>query len=260
MPFCETRGDPDRSLHDHMESEMDKSKDGFDGKLEELRGLVGSRGIPVFGVADLEQHPLGIRYVPPDAVEDLSTGIVLGYRISDRVIESLVDHPTPTYRYHYRQANLFLDSGASAVVTWLQEQGYSAFPVPSSQIIDWKENKGHVWHVAVACLSGAAWWGRNNLAVTEAYGSRVRYATVLTDMPLPAGSPQSRDCGDCYDCVSACPVGAIGSSPEEFDLERCHERLKRFSKELSLGVKICGLCIKACAGSQSWRPRTEKIE
>ncbi len=75
---------------------MDKSKDGFDEKLEELRGLVGSRGIPVFGVADLERHPLTIRYVPPDAAEGLGRGIVLGYRISDRVIESLVDHPTST--------------------------------------------------------------------------------------------------------------------------------------------------------------------
>lgn len=211
--------------------------------------------MPVFGVADLETNPLEIRYVPAEAVEGLSRGVVLGYRVSDRVIESLIDRPTTTYRYHYRQANLFLDAAASAVVSWLQERGYGAFPVPSSQIVDWQENKGHVWHVAVACLSGAAWWGRNNLAVTGAYGSRVRYATVLTDMPLPVGARRPSGCGDCYECVSACPVGAIGDSPEEFDLEKCHAQLRKFSKELSLGVKICGLCVKACAGESSWRPK-----
>ncbi len=223
--------------------------------LAELKGLVESRGVPVFGVADLSGGRLEVRYVPPGVVSDLTRAIVLGYRVSDRVIESLVDRPTSTYRYHYRQANLFLDSAASAVVTWLQERGYGAFPVPSSQIVDWKENKGHIWHVAAACLSGVAWWGRNNLAVTEAYGARVRYATVLTDMPLPCGSPAERDCGKCYKCMDACPVGAIGKTPEEFDLERCHNLLKKFSKELSLGVKICGLCVKACVGAKSWRPK-----
>lgn len=222
---------------------------------EELECLVKSRGIPVFGVADLAKYTTAVRYVPPEVVADLNRGIVLGYRVSDRVIETLVDRPTSTYRYHYRQANLYLDSAATAVVSWLQGKGYSAFPVPSSQIIDWEENKGHVWHVAVACLSGAAWWGRNNLAVTEAYGARVRYATVLTDMPLPAGAPLTRDCGDCFACVEACPVGAIRNSPEEFDLESCHDMLKKFSKGLSLGVKICGLCVKACRGKESWRPK-----
>ena len=226
-------------------------------ELDGLKGLVGSRGISVFGVADLSSHPLEVRYVPAAVAAGLNRGIVLGYRMSDMVIESLIDRPTSTYRYHYRQANLYLDSAASAVVAWLQEKGYGAFPVPSSQIVDWRENKGHVWHVAVACLSGAAWWGRNNLAVTEAYGARVRYATVLTDMPLPAGAALRRDCGDCRECIRACPVGAIGNSPEEFDLEKCHTLLKKFSKELSLGVRICGLCVKACAGRRSWRPTTQ---
>jgi epoxyqueuosine reductase QueG len=238
---------------------MTQSPDiALDEAAVELESFVKERGIPVFGIADLTEYPTEVRYVPKEAVSGLNRGIVLGYRVSDRVIESLDDGPTSTYRYHYRQANLYLDSAATAVVSWLQERGYSAFPIPSSQIIDWRENKGHVWHVAVACLSGVAWWGRNNLAVTEAYGSRVRYATVLTDMPLPAGSPSTRDCGDCFDCVGSCPVGAIRNSPEEFDLETCHDLLKKFSKGLSLGVKICGLCIKACRGSESWRPDPPK--
>jgi len=228
------------------------------GPLAELRSLVAGRGISVFGVADLSRYSPAPRYVPAEVVSDLTRGIVLGCRVSDRVIESLVDRPTPTYRYHYRQVNAFLDSAATAVVVWLQERGYSAFPVPSSQIVDWRENKGHVWHVAVACLSGAAWWGRNNLAVTEGYGARVRYATVLTDMPLPAGDRRAGGCGDCFECVKACPVGAIHDSPQEFDLLRCHSLLKKFSRELSLGVQICGLCVKACRGSKSWRPESAK--
>jgi len=226
------------------------------GAFVELEELVARLGISVFGVADLSGYAPTPRYVPQEVVGDLSKGVVLGCRLSDRVMESLVDGPTPTYRYHYRQVNSFLDSAATAVTVWIQGRGYSAFPVPSSQILDWRENKGHIWHVAVACLAGVAWWGRNNLAVTENFGARVRYATVLTDMPLPAGRRMQSRCGDCYECVEACPVEAIHESPEDFELLRCQTLLRKFSKELGLGVQICGLCVKACRGRLSWRPRS----
>lgn len=220
----------------------------------ELESLVKSRGMASFGVADISDSSIEVRFVPKVAVSDLNRAISMGCRLSDRVMESLVDCPTPTYRYHYRQINQLLDSAAGAAVEWIQNRGYSAFPVPSSQILDWKENKGHLWHVAIACRAGVAWWGRNNLAVSPLYGARVRYVTVLTDMPLPSSPRIDRDCGECVDCISACPAEAIGHYPEEFDVDKCNALLGKFSKELSLGVKICGLCVKACRGDKTWRP------
>lgn len=225
------------------------------GALDELQSLVESRGMASFGVADISDPPIEVRFVPKEAVSGLNRAISMGCRISDPVIETLEDRPTPTYRYHYRQINQLLDSSAAAATTWIQGKGYGAFPIPSSQILDWERNKGHVWHVAIACRAGVAWWGRNNLAVSPLYGARVRYVTVLTDMPLPPSPRLERDCGECVECIAACPVGAIGHHPEEFDVEKCNALLSKFSKELSLGVKICGLCVKACRGEKNWRPK-----
>jgi epoxyqueuosine reductase len=221
----------------------------------ELERLVKSRGIASFGVADISDSSIEVRFVPKESVCGLDRAISMGCRLSDRVMESLVDRPTPTYRYHYRQINQLLDSAASAAVAWIQDRGYGAFPIPSSQILDWQENKGHLWHVAVACKAGVAFWGRNNLAVSPLYGARVRYVTVVTDMPLPVTPRLELDCGECVECIGACPAGAIGHYPEEFDVAKCNTLLSRFSKELSLGVKICGLCVKACRGEKNRRPR-----
>jgi epoxyqueuosine reductase len=181
-------------------------------------------------------------------LEGLTTGLSFGYKLSDVVIEGIVDSPTRTYQYHYRQVNILLDQIGLRISGYLEEAGHRAFPVPSSQIVDWGRFSGHVSHKAVARLAGLGWIGRNNLLVNPDHGSRVRYGSVLTDLPLPHDGPITESCGRCRRCISACPGGAIGETPADFDLAKCVETMDRLRKPGNIGSRICGLCVRACPG------------
>jgi epoxyqueuosine reductase QueG len=147
--------------------------------------------------------------------------------------------------------NLLLDRIGLKIASYLQERGHRVFPVPSSQIVDWENNLGHISHRAVAQHAGLGWRGRNNLLVNPTYGSRVRYSTVLTDLVLPYDSPLDETCDPCMRCVKSCPGGAIGKTPEDFDLSLCIETIGQVTRPKNIGSKICGICVKACAGKQT---------
>jgi epoxyqueuosine reductase QueG len=121
-------------------------------------------------------------------------------------------------------------------------------PIPASQIVDWKTQRGHLSHKHVARAAGLGWIGRNNLLVNEKYGSRIRLVTILTNLPLISDTPSLKDCGTCRRCLSVCPAGAIAEQQEDFDHLRCYEQLKAFTKTLHFSHHICGVCVKACRG------------
>jgi epoxyqueuosine reductase QueG len=202
-------------------------------------------GAVLFGVAALGEVSDESGEVP---LSGLTTGIVFAYRLSDVVLEGITDHPTRTYQYHYRQVNLLLDQIGLRICAYIQGSGSRAFPVPSSQIVDWDTLKGHVSHRAIGRLAGLGWIGKNNLLVNRRYGARLRYATVLTDLNLPADEPIDDGCGGCKRCAVACPGGAIGDSVLEFDLDKCIKTIDTIRKKPNIGSHICGICIKACAG------------
>jgi len=176
----------------------------------------------------------------------LAYAVCIGCRLSDYIIDSLVDGPSRLYAYHYRVVNRELDAMALRVANAIQRMGYEACPIPSSQVIDWDRNVGHASHRWAAYHAGLGWYGRNNLIVSPQYGARVRYVTVFTDMPLPTGESLTQDCGDCRACIEVCPARAISERREDFDLAKCLEQLRFYRNNWNIGHHICGLCIKAC--------------
>ncbi len=182
--------------------------------------------------------------------ESLDSALVIGIRLSQPALDTVKVAPTWTYYHHYRMVNLALDQAALAISGACRRSGFSAFPVPASQILDWNHLRGHLSHRAMGEMAGLGWRGRNNLLVHPRFGSMVRYATVLTDMPLPDRSAEEdiTGCGECNECVTACPVGAIHENAESFELDRCTAQLRRFSREEKLNTMICGLCVRVCRG------------
>lgn len=214
-----------------------------------IESVVRGAGAVLFGVADLAHGNLEALSQAGDvSLAGLTTGISYGWRLSDIVVDGIGAYPTRSYQYHYRQVNQMLDHIGLRVAALIQEAGKRVFPVPSSQILDWNAYRGHISHKAVARLAGLGWIGKSNLLVNPVYGSRVRYATVLTDLSLPFGRAMEGTCGACVRCVTACPGGAIGDDPAAFDLEKCVETIDRLRRQENIGSKICGICVRACPG------------
>jgi epoxyqueuosine reductase QueG len=80
--------------------------------------------------------------------------------------------------------------------------------------------------------------------VNAVHGARVRYATVLTDVPLLPDAPCDGSCGECRNCIDTCPAQAI--SEEGYDKQQCLNKLKSFASARGIGQYICGVCVKAC--------------
>lgn len=214
---------------------------------ETIEDIARSGGALLFGVASLS----GVEDAAGEVrLAGLGTGISFGYRLSDVVLDGIEDHPTRTYQYHYRQVNILLDQIGLRIAGYLQEAGHRAFPVPSSQVVDWARFTGHVSHKAVARLAGLGWIGRNNLLVNPDCGSRVRFASVLTDLVMPHDRPVEMSCEGCRRCIRACPGGAIGEGPSDFDLAKCIETMDGLRKPANIGSRICGICVRACTGTR----------
>ena len=107
-------------------------------------------------------------------------------------------------------------------------------------------------HKSVAVLAGLGFVGKSGLFLSTQYGSKVRLATILTDMPLQSELPVIENgCGDCQACQKACPAGAIfGTLPttdgeRNFDPEKCSRYMKEHFQDIGRG-SVCGVCIKVC--------------
>lgn len=215
---------------------------------QQLKTFALSQGICLFGVADVTSIQDSFHIELQESIAELKRGISMAVRLSDAVLENIVDRPTLLYKHHYREANELLDTVAFRVASMVQEMGHRAMAMAASQTIDWRRQMGHLSHKKVAALAGLGWLGRHNLVVNQCHGARIRLVTVLTDLPLVVDQPVEENCGDCRDCLSVCPAGAIRDRQDDFDHQACYEKLQFFAKKENIGYYICGVCQKACGG------------
>ncbi|MBQ8374727.1 MAG: epoxyqueuosine reductase [Clostridia bacterium] len=191
--------------------------------------------------------------VSPIEDEKMRYAFSIAVKLSDAVLKEIDGAPTFSYFQHYRTANALLDQIAFRLANKIEENGFSAFPIAASQSLG-KENpfRGVYPHKTAAVLAGLGFVGKSGLFLSEEYGSRVRLATVLTDMPLKANKPiVENGCGSCTACQKACPAGAIyGELPtadgeRNFDAEKCSRYMKEHFQGIGRG-SVCGVCIRVC--------------
>ena len=215
----------------------------------EFENFALSLGATLCGGCALETSPV-------QGQPDLRYAFSIAVKLSDCVLETVKDAPSYAYFQHYRTANALLDHIAFRLANKIEEAGYRAFPIAASQS-QGKDNPyaGVVSHKMAATRAGLGFVGKSGLFLSEKYGSKIRLATVLTDMPLKSERPMLENgCGDCQICKNACPAGAIfGEKPNfkerNIDPEKCSRYMKEHFQEIGRG-SVCGICIKVCPKNQ----------
>jgi len=212
-------------------------------------------GADLVGIADLELMRKGLPIIPQNLLDPYTFGISIGIILKDEIIDEIIDCPTPEYAQHYKNINLILDGVAYQIVQWIVKKGFTAKLIPASLIIDEKNLLGNISHKAVARMAGLGWQGKSLLIVNPEYGPRFRLATIFTDMHLIPDYPIENRCGNCIECVQACPASAIKNVSTDshyltrdiaIDLKRCSQKLNEFKAMPHIDASICGVCIKVC--------------
>lgn len=236
---------------------------------KQIKDFALAQGADLVGIADLELVK-GIKTIPDNLLAPYTRTVVIGIAISFDVFEQISDEPTAIYSRQYTTANNLLDDMSFMIQTKICGLGYRALAQPASLVMDKVNWWPNVPTKALARAAGLGWMGKNLLIINPKYGSRVRYAAILTDAPLEADPPLANHCGRCTLCIEVCPVGAVrGASwtdhPEDreaaLDFAKCLAKLKDdFATRTDIGSPICGICIKACPWSKPKKRTTPKAE
>ena len=206
-----------------------------------LKEFFEKQMVPLWGTAGLTNGNSGL--LPENLRSRFPSAVVYAFPLSTAALDLLSGGPDLLYLHHYRQVNYLLDRVGILLSAVLQQNGFSGLPVPASQVIDWKEQKGLLSLRRLAASAGLGWIGRNNLLVTPEFGSRMRLAAVLTDAAFPAVKPAPFGCGNCVRCLARCPAGAIAKEPAGFNRPACHKFIADICRRRNIGQSICGLCL-----------------
>lgn len=103
-----------------------------------------------------------------------------------------------------------------------------------------------------AYLAGLGWYGKNNLIITNEFGSNIAIGEIITDEEFEENTILMDSlCGDCRLCIDACPTKAL-TNPG-FIKERCLSYLTQYiSSDYELYNKVlkyavgCDICQIVC--------------
>jgi epoxyqueuosine reductase len=225
---------------------------------ERLDEFARELGADFFGVADITPVEDFIQNQGGDMVMGYPRAISIGIILLDTIVDQLPQRfdrsVAVNYRHHtYDIINLRLDMISSRISSLLQKEGHKALPIPASERYDDNELFAVFSHKLAANMAGLGWIGKSCLLITPEAGPRVRWTTILTEAPLtPTGEPIENGCGECTDCVDACPVSAFTGKKfradenreVRYDAKKCEKYFKVM--EDAGKIPVCGLCIYNC--------------
>ncbi|WP_039765079.1 4Fe-4S double cluster binding domain-containing protein [Caldicellulosiruptor sp. F32] len=219
--------------------------------LKELKEMLIKEGASDVGISNIHE------YLPTE-LKMFKTCITVVVRLSDAIVNEIVDSPTFTYYHHYKAVNNLIDLLTLKGVLFLESKGYFAISVAASQSVHGKDSgfSGVLSHKIGAVLSGMGFIGKNNLFVHNRFGPRVRLGTILTTYE-PEEKIQNHiiepQCGQCNLCVISCPAQALHGSTWYLGIDRndmidphaCSSYMKEKFKYIGRG-QVCGICMRVC--------------
>jgi epoxyqueuosine reductase len=227
---------------------------------DEIAQFLQGGGASLVGFADLTN-------LPPSARNDLPRAVALAVALAPAIVAEIKDGPTVEYHAEYERVNTLLGELSRSAADLIRSRGFTAVSsAATNEGVDPRKFSTELPQKTVATLAGFGWIGRCALLVNEQFGSAIRLNRVLTDAPLPTGTPVSESrCGDCRACVDACPAQAASGElwtrnkrrEEFFDAFACR-RTARATAQRRTGISdtFCGVCIAACPWTQAYIKRS----
>ncbi len=161
-----------------------------------------------------------------------------------------------------RDTNVQLVRLQQLTEAWLKKRGFRSLSVPPDSDIKQSKYIARLYHLVshktAATLSGLGWIGKNGLLINCDYGSKLSWATVLTDAPFEPDIPITKsECGACELCVKHCPSGAVQghlwSRDDPMQELVVYEKCRSLKKKRPIFDEKpnCGLCVTICPFSRN---------
>lgn len=191
----------------------------------ELKTWARGKGADLVGIASAERfQPLPADRSPLAIFPEMKSAVVLGRRVLRGAIRGIEEGTNfnstyGTFGFRWLEDN-FLSQATYDVTTFIEAQGFEAVPLfgytpegmPKGQPVAPGKPAPNVL-VDMDYAAQAAGLGEVGLGaffITPEYGTRQRFALILTDAALdPDPVSDKRVCSDCGACAAACPFHAI---------------------------------------------------
>lgn len=196
--------------------------------------LVGIAPISRFKGAPIMMSPQGI-------LPTATNVIVCAIRHPDEAIELGGEkHPQIIGPYSIQYVmNVKLDYLAFRIARTLDELGYEAIPIASSNIWRYRPfetlsatfapDMSHIYAATCAGLGGLGWHG---LTMSPEYGPRNRFISIITNAPLcPTPMYEEKLCDMCGECIRHCPVDAYRKECDGVKTIEVEDKVYRFANK-----------------------------
>lgn len=192
-------------------------------------------GVDIVGFADPKLFDRFPKANQPFAyLKETKTVIIIGIHLYDIMLDTW-SYPTGK-SLHF--ADSVLKNYCNSISKFLIKHGFLAKVIPYHPGLFLKDS---------AALAGLGSIGKNNLLITEKYGSQVRLRAIVTSAPLELGNPiyENPYCEDCNLCIDSCPAKAFPNG--KYDKKICNDYNHANWRILSEYSRLwCNECIESC--------------
>jgi epoxyqueuosine reductase len=194
-------------------------------------------GVDIIGFADptlFTRFPPNNR--PENYLQSSQTVVIIGIYLFDITLDAWSEDKHSKRNHHFLDA--INENYCYKIKDFLLKEKYD------SKIISYAPG---LFLKDAAALSGIGPIGKNNLLITDAFGSQVRLRALATTAPLICGEPvlESSYCKNCDKCMTLCPAKAFPNG--KYDRDLCYKYATTHLKKLSECTSVwCNVCIEAC--------------
>jgi epoxyqueuosine reductase QueG len=187
---------------------------------------------------------------------------------SPEVLLAISEIPNDRYFSQYKSIDKKTEEIARKTEEFLMDTGFHVKAITrENRDTNDGEKTTRLPYKTVATRAGIGWIGKCALLTTKEYGAGIRIISVLTDAPLKTGEPINESmCGDCMECVNACPGKAAkggnwslkSDRKDIFDAFACADYVAQRGMKYNYGrtTVTCGLCILACPWTKKYIERS----